>query len=411
MPEYQYLMSSGLYDALVSKGLLIPHTQVGVSGSRLILRPEQVSFISYPYEWCFSMLKEAAVNTLEINHIALEHGMMLKDASAFNMQYHKGKMTLIDTLSFIKYGDGQPWGAYLQFIQHFLAPLLLMRYRDASLAKLLGAFIDGIPVNLAIQLLPMRTRLRPSLLAHLYAQGIKLNGDKLPKEVKLPRRNLDALLDNLRGLVKGLEYKLKSDWSEYDSCSYTQSALENKYKIVEWLLGEVPVSYDNTLCDIGANTGVFTELALEKGYKVIALDSDHDCVECQYIGGGKVGLPLVVDLCNPTPAIGWGNVERKSFLDRLNVDTIMALALMHHICIGNNTPLGKVAELLAGHCKHLVIEFVPLDDPKAQILATNKTFPPYSRAIFELEFGKHFEIIAKKDIEDSCRSIYLMSAK
>lgn len=410
MPEYQCLMSSGLCGVLVSEGLLIPHAEVGVSGSRLVLKPEQVSFVSYPYEWCFSMLKEAAVNTLKINRIALEHGMMLKDASAFNMQFHKGKMTLIDTLSFIRYEDGQPWGAYLQFIKHFLTPLLLMKYRDASLAKLSEAFIDGIPINLVAKLLPLRTRLNPFLLAHLYAQGIKLDGDNLPKEVRMPRTNLNALLDSLEGLVNGLKYKLRSAWTLYDSCSYSVPAFASKCVVVKDMLEEIPIALDNRLCDIGANTGVFSDMASDMGYEVIAIDNDHDCIE--FLKGSSPGiLGLTVDLLNPTPAIGWGNTERKSFLDRLDVDTIVALALVHHICIGNNIPLSKLAELLAGHCNHLVIEFVPLDDPKADILATNKTFPPYSRGIFESEFGKRFEIVAQKDIEDSCRSVYLMSSK
>lgn len=414
LSEYHQLISSGLYDRLTADGLLIHHTEVGFSGDKLILEPEQVKFISYSHEWCFSMLKEVALNTLEINRIALEHGMMLKDASAFNMQFHDGKMTLIDTLSFAKYDGNQPWVAYRQFIEHFLTPLLLMKYRDASLSKLSEIFIDGIPISLATKLLPMRLKLHPSLLAHLYAQGINLDGAKLPKEVKMPRRNLDALLDNLRGLVEGLTYKIKSDWSDYDSCSYSENAWESKFGIVCDFLDSIPNVKGDSLCDIGANTGLYSELAFQDGYSVIAIDSDHDCVEylwrySDYSIGNR--LPLVIDLCNPTPAIGWGNTERKSFLDRLNVDTIMALALIHHICIGNNIPLAKVTELFAGHCKHLIIEFVPPDDPKAKILAGNKTYPPYSQDIFEAEFGKRFNIVAKKDIEDSLRSIYLMSRR
>ena len=406
--DYKHFIKSGLYAELDNRRLLIPHTEKQ-DGEDFILVPEQVKFISYPYEWCFSMLKEAALNTLEINCIALDYGMMLKDASAFNMQYHKGKMTLIDTLSFAKYDGGQPWVAYRQFIEHFLVPLTLMKYRDTSLSKLSEVFIDGIPVELAVKLLPMRLRLKPSLLAHIYAQGIKINNFGFPKEVKIPRRNLDALLDNLRGLVHSLVYKPGSAWSAYDSCSYTPKAFKDKHRIVEVMLGNIPVSSDNTLCDIGANTGVFSNLAVEKGYKVAAIDNDHDCIE--YMHDVVKGLGLVADICNPTPAIGWGSVERKGFLDRLDVDTIMTLALIHHICIGNNTPLSKVAELFAGHCKHLIIEFVPPDDPKAKILAGNKTFPPYSQEIFEAEFEKYFNTIAQKGVEDSCRSIYLMFTK
>lgn len=416
MPEYHRLMASGLYGTLSESGLLLPHEEVEVKAGWLTILPEQVEFISYPYEWCFSMLKEAALNTLEINRIALIHEMMLKDASAFNMQWHNGKMTLIDTLSFAKYDGSQPWVAYRQFIEHFLIPLLVMKYRAASLSKLAEIFIDGIPVSLATKLLPMRTKLNPSLLAHLYAQSISLDGAKLPKEIKMPRRNLDALLDNLRRLVEGLKYKPKSDWSSrygYDVRSYSDRAFESKRDIVRGMLDYLTFRHlpgaDARVCDIGANIGRFSNYASER-YFTLAIDNDHDCIErMRDIDWGRLGL--VVDICNPTPAVGWGNTERKSFLDRLNVDTIMALAIIHHICIRNNTPVGMVAELFRENCKNLIIEFVPPEDPKAKLLVGNKVFPPYSRDIFEAEFGRYFKTVEKRQVADSMRSIYLMQRR
>jgi hypothetical protein len=405
MAEYRYLMSSGLYGELAGKGLLIPHTEMKAQGNVTTIIPERVKFISYPYEWCFSMLKEAALSTLEINRIALSHNMLLKDASAYNMQWHSGKMTLIDTLSFMRYDGSEPWVAYRQFIEHFLVPLLLMKHRDASLVKLLEVHLGGIPVNLAVKLLPGWLRLKPSLMMHLYAQNFAPSGKRVWHDVKMPRHNLEALLDSLEGLVRGLGYKPKSEWSGYESCSYTQKAYNNKYMIVGKILEGIP---GNTLCDIGANVGDYSNLAsADYDFVVIAVDRDHDCVE--YMLKTHYGfLGLVADITNPSPAIGWESKERKSLLDRLQVDTIMALALIHHLCIGNNTPVGRVASMLAGHCKNLIIEFVPLEDPKAQLLASGRVFPPYTRELFEVEFGKHFDIVNRADIEDSLRSIYLM---
>jgi hypothetical protein len=411
MAEYRYLMSSGLYGELAGKGLLIPHTEMKAQGNVTTIIPERVKFISYPYEWCFSMLKEAALSTLEINRIALSHNMLLKDASAYNMQWHNGKMTLIDTLSFMRYDGSEPWVAYRQFIEHFLAPLLLMKHRDASLVKLLEVHLDGIPINLAVKLLPGWLRLKPSLMMHLYAQNLAPSGKRVWHDVKMPRRNLEALLDSLEGLVRGLGYKPKSAWSEYDQCSYTHKAEESKMRLVSAMVHLLPYVQRGTLCDLGANIGIYSSLAKIEGYKmVVAIDKDHDCVEYGYsYTARKLNiLPLVFDITNPSPAIGWEGKERKSLLDRLQVDTIMALALIHHLCIGNNTPVGRVASMLAGHCKNLIIEFVPPEDPKAQLLAGSRVFPPYTRELFELEFGKHFDIVNRADIEDSFRSIYLM---
>ena len=161
--NYIHLMKSGLYEALMDTKLLIPHEEVNIGSlasdnAYKIIKPEQVLFISYPYEWCFSQLKDAALTTLKIQKKSLNFGMSLKDCSAYNIQFRKGKPILIDTLSFEEYREGKPWIAYRQFCQHFLAPLALMSYKDIRLNQLLRIYIDGIPLDLAIHLLPFRTR-------------------------------------------------------------------------------------------------------------------------------------------------------------------------------------------------------------------------------------------------------------
>ena len=161
--HYDRLMDSGLYAALVGDGLLVPHEEVGPRGGEqdpyATLRPERVAFVSYPYEWCFSQLKDAALTTLRIQERALGFDMTLKDASAYNIQFHRGRPVLIDTLSFECYEEGVPWVGYRQLCQHFLAPLALMAHRDVRLGGLLRLHLDGIPLDLASTLLPARTRL------------------------------------------------------------------------------------------------------------------------------------------------------------------------------------------------------------------------------------------------------------
>ena len=133
--NYQTLMDSGLYDQLISEQLLIPHEEVAVepaepSSAFKVIRPEPLQFLSYPYERCFSQLKDTALTTLTIQKRALNHGMSLKDCSSYNIQFHHGRPVFIDTLSFEIYREGEPWVAYRQFCQHFLAPLALIAHRD-----------------------------------------------------------------------------------------------------------------------------------------------------------------------------------------------------------------------------------------------------------------------------------------
>jgi len=404
--DYKKLMESRLYSRLTTLKLLIKHTELFQEKDKYIIRPDIVPFISYPYEWCFSMLKEAALNTLKINRIALEHGMILKDASAYNMQYYQGNMRLIDTLSFMSYEPGQLWGAYRQFLQHFLYPLLLMAHYNPYINKLSQIHIDGIPAGFVINNLPFYCRFKPSLWAHVYAHGLSYNGNG-HKQVTMSRYALEGLLDNLEVVVRGLKYQiLNSDFIKYSELgSYTPDA---NLKKIEIIAGILPYIHKGTLCDLGANTGKYSNMAVLAKHSVISVDSNHDCIENLY--QQKMALPLIVDLCNPSPAIGFDNTERKSFLDRLHVDTIMALALIHHLCVGNNVPLGRVAEMLSQHCKNLIIEFVPLDDPKAQQLLGKKNIPPYSLDIFKAEFSKWFNIRGEYPITDSLRTIYLMEA-
>ena len=174
--DYARLMDSGLYEKLVKANLLIPHVEVDQAPAEKeaafkVVQPERAPFISYPYEWSFSQLKDAALATLSIHKRALKLGMSLKDASAYNIQFVRGKAMLIDTLSFEIYKEGEPWIAYKQFCQHFLAPLALMSYRDIRLNQLLRIYIDGVPLDLASALLPFRTKLNFGLLTHIHVHA------------------------------------------------------------------------------------------------------------------------------------------------------------------------------------------------------------------------------------------------
>jgi 2-polyprenyl-3-methyl-5-hydroxy-6-metoxy-1,4-benzoquinol methylase len=425
--NYTSLVGSGLYDKLVKAGLLIPHTEsdaepYNMERSYKVLRPEKVPFISYPYEWCFGQLKDAALVTLSIQKRALKADLSLKDASAYNIQFFKGHPTLIDTLSFEIYKEGEPWVAYKQFCQHFLAPLALMSYRDVRLNQLLRVFIDGIPLDLASRLLPGKTRWNLGLLTHLHwhARAQKQYADVDIKEVRRDRQfgrdSFLGLLESLRSTVRKLDWKpAGTEWADYyDTNNYSGFAFEHKKVLVEdWLQKISP----QTIWDLGANTGVFSRVAATTGVHVVSSDIDPAAVEVNYrqVKKGKEQnlLPLVLDLTNPSPAIGWQNQERESFLQRGPVDVILALALIHHLAISNNVPLERVAEFFAGCSKWLIIEFVPKEDSQVKKLLRNRLdiFEDYTRQGFESAFQKFYAINSSSAIRDSERWLYLMYRK
>lgn len=423
--HYDRLMSSGLYDRLVEAGLLIPHVEADAPSPRQdsgtlykIIRPEVVPFISYPHEWCFSQLKHAALATLEIQRTALDFGMCLKDSSAYNIQFKDCAPVLIDTLSFEKYNEGSPWIAYRQFCQHFLAPLSLMSHKDVRLSQLFRVYIDGIPLDLASALLPARSRLKFGLLSHIHfhAKSQKQYADKpvgAEKIRKMSRLGLMAIIDSLSSTVRKLKWEPRdTEWADYyEDINYSSEAFERKRKCVSEFLDEAK---PENLWDIGANTGVFSRIAGSKGIPTISLDMDPSAVEKNYLecvdSKENNVLPLLLDLTNPSPAIGWENLERMSLLDRAPADAALALALIHHLAISNNVPLGMLAVFFAGICNWLIIEFVPKSDSQVQRLLRSREdiFPDYTQECFETEFGRHFQLCEKRAITDSARTLYLM---
>lgn len=424
--DYDLLLSSGLYDKLVAIKLLIPHKEIDIQAADpslnyKVIEPERVAFISYPYEWCFSEFKDAALATLRIQKFALKYGMSLKDASAYNIQFHRGRATLIDTLSFEKYEEGKPWVAYRQFCQHFLAPLSLMAYRDIRLGQLMRVHIDGVPLDLTSELLPLKTWLNPRLLMHIHAHAASQkryanSTSTKTASLSFSKTSMLGLIDSLETGIKKLQWKFQStEWSEYyDQTNYTDVGLDQKAQIISRYLEEIKPS---ALWDLGANTGHFSKLASQRGIPTIAFDFDPDAVEKGYLDNKARKddnlLPLLLDLTNPSSSIGWHHRERMSLMERGPVDAIMALALIHHLAISNNVPLPQLADFFADAGKWLVIEFVPKSDSQVQKLLSSRKdiFPNYTRESFEAAFAERFSIREKIAVAESERHLYLMEKK
>jgi hypothetical protein len=423
--NYDHLMTSGLYTDLVEVRLLVPHNESDVRGDDSkdfykTIVPDAIPFVSYPYEWSFSQLKDAALVTLDIQKRALRHGMSLVDASAYNIQFHGYQPVLIDTLSFRMYKEGEPWTAYRQFCQHFLAPLALMSLRDIRLSQLLRIYIDGVPLDLASNLLPLGTKLRFPLLLHIHvhAKSQKRYSAKPTriKDRKMSRRSFLGLIDSLESAIRRLSWKPQgTEWADYyQDTNYSTSGLEHKTALVsEYLKYARP----RVIWDMGGNVGHFSRIGARMGALTISFDVDPACVERNYLQCVEEKqpnlLPLLTDLTNPSPGMGWENAERTSLLARGPADAVMALALVHHLCISNNVPLRKVARFFSRLARFLIIEFVPKEDSQVQrLLATREDiFQLYNRENFEEAFREFFLLGRSDAIRDSRRTIYLMEKK
>ena len=422
-PQYRAFMN-GLYDELIKFNAIIPHQELQATESQILIQPEEIPYISYPYDWSFGELKDAAILTLKIHRRAMRHNLILKDASAYNIQFRNGQPLLIDTLSFDLYHEGEPWGAYGQFCRHFLAPLLLMCERDIRLNRLLALFIDGIPLDLAKTLLNGKGGFfaRQHIIWHSNSivkhesDGRKLFGRwKILDGIQISRERHLALIESLIRGIEALKLKnVATEWSDYYAhTNYTPEANGDKNKIVRKFLN---VLKPQTTWDLGANDGTFSRLALECGSKVVAFDIDPLAVERNYQSVKRTHenmLPLVLDLTNPSPGIGFANHERKTISERQKPDCVMALAVIHHLAISNNLPLEMLAKWLASLCKSLIIEFVPKEDSQVQLLLATRRdiFPNYNQEAFETIFTKYFRLKAKENIADSKRIIYCFDEK
>lgn len=424
--QYKALKESGFFEKLFKNELLIPHQEVLNSKEKVIIKAEKIPFITYPYEWSFNMYKEAALLTLKLQKYSLEHGFSLKDASAFNITFYKGRAIFIDTLSFDFYVENSPWRAYKQFIAHFFGPLLLAHYHGADQLKLLSNFIDGIPVKMIRSMLPARTKLSPLLYSniHLLAKLEDKHSEDYKNEskvAKLSKKGQINILESLYNYIKKLELKEKSEWGNYyDKTNYTDNAFIEKSKLInDWVESIRPT----TLIDIGGNDGTFVRKLNSNLELALVCDIDNNAVDFNYktmkLNKEQYILPFTFDVLNPSPAIGLNNKERDSFIGRIREfapEVTFALAVIHHISLSGNVPFNRSAEFFSKFSKHLIIEFPKRQDSWVQRLLNAKAdfknhFDWYTIENFTTAFSEVFSIIEKLEINDSERVLFLMKNK
>jgi len=426
--HWGFAEKSGFFEEAIRQGKLLPFTETTpLEGSWKTLEIERLPFISYPYEWSFGQLKDAALLTLDLMQLAMKHGLVLKDASSYNVQFFNGKPVFIDHLSFEMRRTGEPWAAYLQFCKHFLAPLALMCYRDVRCGKMLSLWIDGLPLDIASSLLPWKTRFNPLLQLHIHTHArmqhrhadARQVADKV-KQLTLNESVVPKLCESLRMVIENMQLPtFSTQWGDYYSdTNYSREGAEEKARFVRQVVASRPGALS---VDLGANTGLYSRILAEHFRAVIASDLDYLAVEKMYAAlkqeGNSPILPLVLDLSNPSSGIGWASEERESFQGRCKADFLSALALIHHLVQDAGIPLGKVARYFASLLRQdgtLILEFVPWEDSQVQrmMAARQNVFPDYTLegciAAFQEE---HFILREQFSLTDSLRTLLVFTRK
>ncbi len=377
--DFETFTRSGLAAELMEGRKIVRFQEVPSLDGNTGIELEELRFITYPYEWSFSQLRDAALLTLELTLAALEHNMILQDATAFNIAFASGRPVFMDHGSFVAYREGKPWQAYRQFVMHFLAPLLLMKYVDLKCLAFFRTHLEGIPLDFASRLLPWHTRLRldPLIHIHLHARLEKRFSSSAAGsgEAQMSRGKLRNLLCELQNHLASLEIpKQKTEWVDYyDDNNYAADSFRFKEETVERICCRVS---PRTTVDLGANTGVFSEIAARHSREVIAADIDPQAVERLYrLSRTRCPniIPMLQDLNNPSPGTGLFNRERSGFHHRCRGELVLGLALMHHLRVSGNWPLGHIVELFADMTSEAALaEFVPKSDSQARRLLRSR---------------------------------------
>ena len=432
LEDWTQLTATDFFARLSADGTLIPTEHVTDRSGlpdlepkwAAVLRHQTVPFISYPYEWPFGMLQDAALLQLDLTGTALDEGMTLKDATPFNIQWIGSRPTFIDLGSFTAYQPGEPWAGYRQFCEQFLYPLFLQAYKNVPFHPWVRGRLEGMTAEVCRSLLSVRDYFRPGVLTHVYLQAkAQTRYEDSDRDIKNDLRAAGfgaALIKNnltrLRRTVERLEWNpLRSTWSEYErQHSYNDVDVQRKSNFVRRVLAPRRWSI---VWDIGCNTGTYARLAAEHAEHVLALDADHVVIDRFYHRLKKEGdstiLPLVADVADPSPGLGWRGQERRSLDDRGSPELILCLALIHHVVIGRNIPIADLIEWLAGFGADLVIEFVNHGDPMVDKLLRNRVGQDveYSAGALEAALARSFGAVVQEALESGTRTLYHAQAK
>ena len=428
--KFSALQEAGLIDRLVGESRLIEVLPVepGVAKdfssafpeASLFIEHPRLPFVSYCYEWPFEMLKAAALHYLEILLVALDSGYILKDAPPYNTQFRGPHPLLIDVSSFEEYRPGQPWDGYSQFCRLFLNPLLLQSLTGVRFQAWLRGSLEGIePADLS-RLLSWRQKFRPRFFPHVVLQawlerrfGRSLDLSKDNVQPGISGKGLRSLISKLGNTISALSYRGGgSAWLGYESDNFYDA--EDQTSKDAFVQRAIQKNNPTNFWDLGCNTGRYSLEAAKHARHVVAFDRDPDTLDQLHrraTSNGANVLPLVMDLLDPSPEQGWGQVERRGMIQRGPADMVLALALSHHIAVSGNVPLTSLMEWLSRVTKTGVIEFVPKEDPALKVLLRwrEDIYHGYSSSHFEDALKKYFRITERCHLPKSGRVLYSFS--
>jgi hypothetical protein len=428
LDDWRALAGTQFFPRLMEAGKVVRTEETSANGQLTgvlrgeaagMLRHERIPFVSYPYEWPFSMLKDAALLQLELVAAALEEGMILKDSSPYNVQFRGARPVFVDVGSFEALREGEPWVGYRQFCMLFLYPLMLQAHQGIDFHPLLRGSIDGIA---PAQAAAMLRGLRGGVLKHVKLHA-KLERRYDASSQKAVRKELEdagfsseLIKANVKGLTKlvgDLRWEPKgSEWSEYgEICTYTDEESREK---ADFVRAAAATRWRALAWDLGANDGRYARIAAEHADTTVAVDVDHLTVDRLYRTLREEGredvLPLVANRADPSPGLGWRGRERRRLEERGDPELVLALALVHHLAISANVPLAEVVDWLASLGASLVVEFPTREDPMVQRLLAGKregTHDDYTLQTFERLLGEAFEVERRQELQGGVRVIFL----
>lgn len=421
--DFTKVRATPLITELIERGWLWPETCIPsetlgdrAKGASFVLEHPLLPLVTYPYEWSFAALKAAALRHLDIQLLALQYDMTLSDASAYNIQFVDTNPVFIDHLSFRPYKSGEYWLGHRQFCQQFLNPLLLTSRLGLPFHNWYRGQLQGINPESLAKILPWYERCRLSTLLHVVLQAKFTRASRhevktVKNRAPFAKTQFVHMLTGLRKLVASLQPKMdKSEWADYATDhNYHDTEHTEKLTFIRTFAETVK---PKQLWDLGCNDGKFSTAALQGGAaQVYGFDADVGALEQAYHKAAAANLaffPLLLDLTNPSPAMGWRLTERQSWLSRAKPDAVLALALIHHLAISNNIPLVQVVDLLVTLAPQGVIEFVPKQDPMVQTLLALREdiFVDYTVEAFEYYLTQRAQIVAQQQVTQTGRILY-----
>jgi hypothetical protein len=390
-----------------------------------VLEHERIPVVTYPHEWSFAMLRDAALLTLRLVREAIDEGITTKDATSYNTAFIGARPVFIDVPSFEPYRNGEPWWGYRQFCQLFLYPLMFTAYKDLPHQPWLRGSVDGITPEHAHRVLEGRRSGHKGYLSHvwLHAKADRRFTDSSAetvgemKKAGYTRELYIATIDRLITLVDGLEWnRSESTWADYSTRAHYQSKeLILKGDFVRTVAGR---QRRGQVWDIGANDGMFSRIAAAQADLVLAMDADDLVVDRLYRelrdDGSEGIVPMVVNFADPTPGIGWNGTERPPLNARSKPDLVLALAVIHHLALTHNVPTAAILDTFVALDSEIILEIPTENDPMVKTLKGHKragTHDDYTLAVIEGQIDERFDVRERAELPGGTRVLFHLAPR